>query len=63
MVRDFYCCCGVGRVCPQFVHYPPQRHSFSIIRVHRTSIIMRLLADKNLITELNQSINENICVI
>jgi hypothetical protein len=63
VVRGFYCCCGAGRIFPQLVHYPPQRHLFSVTRVHRTAIVVRLLIDKNLITLLNQSINEKICVI
>jgi hypothetical protein len=63
MVRDFYYCYGAGCVCPPLVHYLPQRHSFSVTGVHRTAIVVRLLAGKNLITKLNQLIDENICVI
>jgi predicted phage-related endonuclease len=63
MVRVFYYCCGAGRVCPPLVHYLLQMHSFSVTRVYRTAIVVRLLAGKNLITKLNQSIDENICVI
>jgi hypothetical protein len=63
MVIGFYYYCGAGRVCPPLVHYPPQRHSFSVTGVHQTVIVVRLLAGKNLIIKLNQSIDENICVI
>jgi hypothetical protein len=63
VVRGFYYCCGAGRVCPPLVHYSPQRHSFSVAEVHRTAIVVCLLAGKNLITKLNQLIDENICVI
>jgi hypothetical protein len=63
VVCGFYYCCGAGRVCPPLVHYLPQRHSFLVTGVHRTVIIVHLLADINLITKLNQSIDENICVI
>jgi hypothetical protein len=63
VVRDFYYCYGAGRVCPPLIHYPPQRHSFSVTGVHRTVIVVCLLASKNLIIKLNQSIDENICVI
>jgi hypothetical protein len=63
VVRGFYYCCGAGRVCLPLVHYPPQRHSFSVAGVHQTTIVVRLSAGKNLITKLNQSIDENICVI
>jgi hypothetical protein len=63
VVHGFYYYCGAGHVCPPLVHYLPQRHSFSVTGVHRTVIIVRLLAGKNLIIKLNQSIDENICVI
>ena len=49
VVRGFCCCCGVGRVCPQLVHYLRQMHSFSLTGVHRTVIVVRLLAGNNLI--------------
>jgi hypothetical protein len=62
VVRGFCCCCGAEHICHQLVHYPPQRHSISAIEVHRTVIVVRLLAGKILFT-LIKSINENICVI
>jgi hypothetical protein len=63
VVRGFYYCCGAGCVFPPLVHYLSQRHSFLVTGVHRTVIVVRLLAGTNLITKLNQSIDENICVI
>jgi predicted phage-related endonuclease len=63
VVRNFYYCYGAGHVCPPLVHYLPQKHSFSVTGVHRTAIVVRLLAGKKLIINLNQSIDEIIRVI